>query len=82
MSARRKRDEAEFPHWKWDDRYICWTLLYLGGALITRNAWMATFLPLVGGIIHGEVLREEHALEGPLGEEYVRYRKLVHRYVW
>jgi protein-S-isoprenylcysteine O-methyltransferase Ste14 len=42
---------------------------------------MATFLPLVGGIIHGEVLREEHALEGPLGEEYVRYRKLVHRCV-
>ena len=39
------------------------------------------FLPLVGGIIHREVLREEHTLEGAFGEDYVRYRKLVRRYI-
>ena len=61
--------------------YVGWTLLYLGGALITRNAWMVASLPLVGGIIHREVLREEHALEGAFGEEYFRYRKMVRRYV-
>jgi protein-S-isoprenylcysteine O-methyltransferase Ste14 len=61
--------------------YVGWTLLYLGGALVTRNAWMAASLPFVGGIIHREVLREEHTLEGAFGEEYVSYRKLVRRYV-
>jgi protein-S-isoprenylcysteine O-methyltransferase Ste14 len=61
--------------------YVGWTLLYLGGALVTRNAWMVASLPFVGGIIHREVLREEHTLEGAFGEEYVSYRKLARRYV-
>ena len=61
--------------------YVGWTLLYIGAALITRNAWMLFSLPLVGGVIHGEVLREEHALEGAFRKEYFRYRKQVRRYV-
>ena len=61
--------------------YVSWTSLYVGGALITRKSWMLLSLPLVGGIIHRVVLREEHALEGAFGEEYFRYRKLVRRYV-
>ena len=61
--------------------YIGWTLLYLGAALFTRNAWMVASLPIVGGIIHREVLREEHTLEQAFGEEYLRYRKLVRRYL-
>ncbi len=61
--------------------YIGWTLLYLGAALITRNAWIVALLPVVGGIIYRDVLREEHTLEQALGEEYLRYRKLVRRYL-
>lgn len=61
--------------------YVGWTLLYLGVALITRNLWMFLSLPLVAGILHREVLREEDALEVAFGEEYVRYRKQVRRYV-
>jgi protein-S-isoprenylcysteine O-methyltransferase Ste14 len=61
--------------------YVGWTLLYVGGALITRNAWMVVSLPVVAGIIHRDVLREEHRLEGEFGQEYVRYRKLVRRYL-
>jgi protein-S-isoprenylcysteine O-methyltransferase Ste14 len=61
--------------------YVGWSLLYLGVALITRNAWMVLSLPLVGGSLHREVLREEHALEGTFEEQYVRYRKQVRRYV-
>ena len=61
--------------------YIGWTLLYLGGSLVMRNAWIVASLPLVGGIIHREVLREEHALQGAFGVEYSRYRKLVRRYI-
>ena len=61
--------------------YIGWTLLYLGAALVTRNAWMVASLPVVAGIIHRDVLREEHALEQAFGEEYLRYRNLVSRYL-
>jgi protein-S-isoprenylcysteine O-methyltransferase Ste14 len=61
--------------------YVGWTLLYVGGALITRNVWMVASLPMVAGFIHWEVLREEQALEQTFGEEYIRYRKVVRRYL-
>ena len=61
--------------------YVGWTLLYGGGAFITRNAWMSVSFPVVAGLIHRDVLGEEHALERAFGEEYVRYRKLVRRYL-
>jgi protein-S-isoprenylcysteine O-methyltransferase Ste14 len=61
--------------------YVGWTLLYLGGALVTRSAWMIASVPVVAGFVHREVLREEHKLESDFGEEYIRYRKLVRRYL-
>ena len=61
--------------------YVGWTLLYVGGVLITRNAWMVASVPVMAGFIHGEVLREEHTLEGAFGEEYAKYRKQVRRYL-
>jgi protein-S-isoprenylcysteine O-methyltransferase Ste14 len=61
--------------------YVGWTLLYLGGALISRNAWMVASLPVVAGLIQRDVLREERTLERAFGEEYLRYRKLVRRYL-
>jgi protein-S-isoprenylcysteine O-methyltransferase Ste14 len=64
-----------------DPMYVGWTLLYLGVALITRNAWMVASFPAVAGLIHRDVLREEHTLESSFGEDYTRYRKLVRRYL-
>jgi protein-S-isoprenylcysteine O-methyltransferase Ste14 len=61
--------------------YIGWTLLYLGVAFVIRNAWMIASLPVAAGLIHQDVLREEHTLEQVFGEEYLRYRKLVRRYL-
>jgi len=61
--------------------YVGWTLLYLGVALVTRNAWMFASLPVVAWVIHRDVLREERKLEQTFGEEYLRYRKLVRRYL-
>ena len=49
--------------------YVGWTFLYLGAALITRNAWMVASHPVVAGVIHRDVLREEHTPEGAFGEE-------------
>jgi protein-S-isoprenylcysteine O-methyltransferase Ste14 len=42
---------------------------------------MIASLPVVAGLIHQVVLREEHTLEQVFGEEYLRYRKLVRRYL-
>src|SRR5215203_6857796 len=50
--------------------YVGWTLLYLGVALITRNAWLVASLPVVAGLTHRDVLREELTLEGAFGEDY------------
>jgi protein-S-isoprenylcysteine O-methyltransferase Ste14 len=61
--------------------YVGWTLLYVGGALITRNAWMVASVPVVAELIHRDVLREEHMLERAFGEEYAMYRKQVRRYL-
>lgn len=61
--------------------YVGWTLLYLGAALVTRNGWMVASLPIVVGLVNREVLREEQILEQTFGEEYLRYRKLVRRYI-
>ena len=56
-------------------------MLYLGSALITRNAWMIASFPVVARVVHAEILREEHTLEEAFGEEYIRYRKRVRRYL-
>jgi len=61
--------------------YVGWTLLYLGAALIRRNAWMIASLPVVTALIHRDVLREEHTLERTFGEDYTRYQKQVRRYL-
>jgi protein-S-isoprenylcysteine O-methyltransferase Ste14 len=61
--------------------YVGWTLLYLGSALVTRSAWMIASVPVVAGVTHREVLREEHTLEGAFEEEYARYKRLVRRYL-
>jgi protein-S-isoprenylcysteine O-methyltransferase Ste14 len=61
--------------------YVGWTLLYLGSALITRSAWIVASLPVMLGLIHRDILREEHTLEQTFGEEFVRYCKLVRRYL-
>jgi protein-S-isoprenylcysteine O-methyltransferase Ste14 len=59
--------------------YVGWTLLYVGGALITRIAWMVASVPVVAELIHRDVLREEHMLERAFGEEYAMYRRQVRR---
>ena len=61
--------------------YVGWTLLYLGAALATRNSWMVASLPVLAGLTHREVLREEQALEETFGEDYTRYRNQVGRYL-
>lgn len=61
--------------------YVGWTLLYLGIALASRNAWMVALFPAVAALTHMDVIREEHNLEEIFGGGYTRYRQRVHRYL-
>ena len=61
--------------------YVGWSLVYLATGLVARNAWILALLPLVLGLIHLDVLREELALERAFGPAYVRYRQRVRRYL-
>src|SRR3712207_3850378 len=55
-----ERPSTLVPSWPFaisrNPMYVGWTLLYLGAALITRNAWMVASLPVVAGAIHQDVL--------------------------
>lgn len=61
--------------------YVGWALLHLGGAVAGGSGWALAAYPPVAAWMHGEVLREEHALEDAFGAEYRRYRAAVPRYL-
>ncbi|MFD1507645.1 methyltransferase family protein [Georgenia yuyongxinii] len=60
--------------------YVGWALLYLGGALTSRNGWALAVLPVAVRIVHHEVLREERALVERFGTTYEKYQDRVPRY--
>lgn len=61
--------------------YVGWALLHLGAAVAGGWGWvLASYLP-VAAWMHGEVLREERALDDAFGAEYRRYRRAVPRYL-
>jgi protein-S-isoprenylcysteine O-methyltransferase Ste14 len=76
MAGRGEPKDDSTTSWRWDN--VPLPEPHMAGVLFSAALLS---LPLVGGIIHREVLEEERALEGAFGEEYVRYRRLVSRYV-
>ena len=62
--------------------YISLTLCYVGIALAARSLWSLLLLPVVLVIIHrGVIHREERYLERRFGEDYVRYKARVRRWL-
>ncbi len=62
--------------------YVALTLLYLGLGTILNNAWVLFLVIPVLLVMHfGVVLREERHLEAVFGEEYVRYKSAVRRWL-
>ena len=62
--------------------YVSLTLLYVGLGIILNNAWALLLVIPVLLVMHfGVVLREERHLEAVFGDEYVRYKSTVRRWL-
>ena len=62
--------------------YVGWTLICLGIGLAVNEVWILALLLPVVIYTHFIVIRhEEQSLERDLGEEYLRYRDRVRRYL-
>jgi protein-S-isoprenylcysteine O-methyltransferase Ste14 len=62
--------------------YLSMAIIYVGIAVLRNSLWAILFLPLVLVVIQREVIgREERYLERTFGEEYLRYKAQVRRWV-
>ncbi|MFN0157680.1 MAG: methyltransferase family protein [Bacteroidota bacterium] len=62
--------------------YVGMTLAYIGGVLLTDNAWcLAILFPVLAIIKHLVILREEKYLTAVFGEVYTEYCARVRRWV-
>ncbi len=57
-------------------------MLYLGIAIAADSVWvLAGLIPTLVVMHHGVILREEEYLEAKFGEEYLRYKNTVRRWL-
>ncbi len=62
--------------------YVSLTILYVGIASLVNTLWPILLLPAVLAVIQrGVIEREEHYLERRFGEEYLRYKARVPRWI-
>lgn len=62
--------------------YLSLTMLYIGIALLFNALWvLLLLLPLIVVVQNGVIKREEHYLEQKFGDEYLRYKASVRRWV-
>ncbi len=62
--------------------YLALTLQYVGVSLLLDTIWPLVFvLPVLGALRYWVIAREEEYLERRFGDEYVRYRNRVHRWL-
>jgi protein-S-isoprenylcysteine O-methyltransferase Ste14 len=62
--------------------YVSMTAVLLGLGLLLNNAWiLLTAIPVVAIMHYGVILREEAYLERSFGDEYLRYKAGVRRWL-
>ncbi len=62
--------------------YLAMTMIYTGIAALTNALWAILLLPVVLLVIQrGVIEREERYLERKFGEEYLRYKARVRRWI-
>lgn len=62
--------------------YLSLTLLYIGIALLLNALWaLLLLLPLLAVVQNGVIKREEDYLERKFGDDYIRYKTSVRRWV-
>lgn len=63
--------------------YISLTMLYIGGAFYLPLFWSLATLPLALIVMQlGVIVREERYLEAKFGEDYIRYKQSVPRWLF
>jgi protein-S-isoprenylcysteine O-methyltransferase Ste14 len=68
--------------WSRNPMYLSLTLLYLGLALLLNSLWIVLMaVPVLGVVRWGVIAREELYLERKFGEEYLRYKAKVRRWL-
>jgi protein-S-isoprenylcysteine O-methyltransferase Ste14 len=69
-------------HYSRNPMYISLTLLYLGVSLLINALWILLLVvPLLVVIRYGVIAREEAYLERKFGDEYLRYKARVRRWI-
>ena len=69
-------------HYSRNPTYLSLTLLYVGLALVLGSPWVLLMVvPAVALTQWGVVLREERYLEAKFGQEYLRYKAAVRRWL-
>jgi protein-S-isoprenylcysteine O-methyltransferase Ste14 len=62
--------------------YLALTLLYIGIAILMWSVWVLALIVPVLIVVNYEVIRkEERHLESQFGEEYLRYKSKVRRWI-
>jgi protein-S-isoprenylcysteine O-methyltransferase Ste14 len=62
--------------------YLAMTMIYTGIAGLANALWAILLLPVALLVIQrGVIEREEHYLERKFGEEYLRYKARVRRWI-
>jgi protein-S-isoprenylcysteine O-methyltransferase Ste14 len=62
--------------------YLSMTMIYAGGAALASASWALLLLPVALGVIRrGVIEREARYLERRFGEEYLRYKAGVRRWI-
>ena len=62
--------------------YVALSLAYLGLAVAADSPWAAALLvPALAVMHYGVIAREERYLEGKFGDEYLRYKASVRRWL-
>ncbi len=62
--------------------YLSLTLLYTGITILVNTLWAMLLLPVILVVMRwGVIDREERYLERKFGEQYLRYKASVHRWI-
>ncbi len=68
--------------WSRNPMYVSLTLLYLGIATWVNSLWILLLLaPVLVVVDRGVIRREERYLEKKFGDEYLRYKSQVRRWI-
>ncbi len=63
-------------------KYVLATVVYVGNAFVVNTVWPIALLPVgIALLYYGVIAREESYMEKVFGDEYLKYKARVRRWV-